>query len=251
MGSSQAKTKLVSDLAEKIHARISSGAYQPGFRLRQETLAREFEVSRTPVREALRQLEARGLISQTHRHSAVVCAPSSRDVRETYQVRAELEGLAAQLAAAWITDSELRELREIHGRFVSAVKELAAHNVSAARSRRPQAGVPKKVAAAAAAWIDANAQFHRTIHEAAGNLRLCRVIEDLALGHIRSIMLSSILGMDSHRMQQNISHHEQILEQLERRDSAGARQAMVQHIRESGEFVVRCLERGNSAEQAE
>src|ERR1700761_6187511 len=114
---SPSETKLVNQIVERIHAKIALGELGPGDRLRQELLAEEFKVSRTPIREALRLLEAKGVISQAHRHSAVIRGPSAREVRETYQVRSELEGLATELAAQWITDDQLEGLRGIHVRF--------------------------------------------------------------------------------------------------------------------------------------
>ena len=76
--------KLVIQIVERIEDKIALGEYRPGDRLRQEQLAEAFSISRTPVREALRLLEAKGVISQEHRHSAVIRAPSTREVRETY-----------------------------------------------------------------------------------------------------------------------------------------------------------------------
>ena len=224
--------KLVSELVHNIHAKIASGEYAAGTRLRQETLAREFEVSRTPIREALRQLEAKGVISQAHRRSAVVCAPSSRDVRETYQVRAELEGLAAQLAAEWITDEQIDRLRQIHERFVRAVKEL-----SVSRSDRS-----RRTSKASKEWIETNRAFHSLIYEACNNQRLRRMIADLNLGYTRTIMLSSSLGMDTHRMRRTIAHHEAILRALEARDSVESRRVMTKHILESSDFVIAWFE---------
>ena len=235
--------KLVSHLAEKIQERISSGEFPPGSRLRQELLATEYEVSRTPIREALRQLEAKGVLSQAHRRSAVVAAPSFRHVRETYQVRAELEGLAAELAATWISDAQLNLMREINHRFAAAVEDLARHSAMAAAGRVGEAQVTKEMIAAADTWITTNAEFHRIIHEAGDNQRLSAILHDLNLGQIRSIMLSTILGMDAHRLRLNLTHHERILAQLEQRDPKGARAAMAEHILEAREFVVRWLER--------
>lgn len=235
--------KLVNDLAEKIQERISSGEFPPGRRLRQELLAKEFEVSRTPIREALRRLEAKGVVSQAHRRSAVVCAPSSRDVRETYRVRAELEGLAAQLAAAWISDAQLRLMRETHQRFAAAVEKLARQSATAMAQQTGEAKITTQMSTAAEAWITTNAAFHRIIHEASDNRRLSAIIHDLNLGQIRSIMLSTILGMDAHRLRLNLKHHETILAKLEQRDAGGAREAVMEHILESGDFVVRWLER--------
>ena len=98
---------LVDHLASTLQARVLSGEIPTGTRLRQEAIAREFGVSRTPVREALRQLQAIGIAEVKPNRGAVVRAPTARDLREAYEVRAELEGLAAELAA---TRSEERRV---------------------------------------------------------------------------------------------------------------------------------------------
>ena len=218
--------KLVTELADKIYSKIVGGAFGPGSALRQEALAHEFDVSRTPIREALGQLEAKGVITQLRGHSAVVRTPSPREVREKYQIRAELEGLAAQLAAQWISDPQIEELAEIHARFARAVKGFGgARNTAAARD-----------------WIETNSAFHALIHVASNNLALRRHIDDLNLGYIRNVMLTSALGMDLHRMERNIRHHQAILEALSRRDPAQSRRVMTEHIVESGAFLVAWFE---------
>lgn len=231
--------KLVNELAERIYMKIVTGDFRPGSPLRQEALAQEFEVSRTPVREALRQLEAKGIISHAPGHSAVVRTPSSREVREKYQIRAELEGLAAQLAAEWITDGQLEELRSIHLRFARAVKGLSAERSNA---RRPNKGTTTPLSNPAKEWIESNAAFHSTIHVASNNLSLRRHIDDLNLGYIRNVMLTSVLGMDLHRMERNIRHHQAILDALANRDPVQSRRAMSEHIIESGDFLVAWFE---------
>ncbi len=87
------------DLAAALQNRILVGDYPVGTRLRQELLAAEFGVSRMPVREALHKLEALGLVEITPRRGAFIRGPSTEEIREAYVVRAELEGLAAELAA--------------------------------------------------------------------------------------------------------------------------------------------------------
>jgi DNA-binding GntR family transcriptional regulator len=235
MPASSSETKLVNQIVERIHDKIAVGELRPGDRLRQELLAEQFNVSRTPIREALRLLEAKGVISQEHRHSAVIRGPSTREVREIYQVRAELEGLAAELAAQWISDSQLQNLLDIHGKFVRSVKDLRAYK---ADSNRGQRGLLK----ASNTWIDTNNEFHALIQEASNNLRLRRVIDELYVGFISNVMYSSARGMDAHRMQQNINDHAEVLRALEKRDAAGARKAMHEHIVEGGRFVIAWLE---------
>jgi DNA-binding GntR family transcriptional regulator len=226
--------KLVNQIVERIHAKIALGEYRPGDRLRQEVLAEHFRVSRTPVREALRLLEAKGIITQEHRHSAVIRGPSTREVRETYQVRAELEGLAAELAAQWISDNQLDDLRNIHVQFESSVREMTAPRGTASRKR--------DLLKASNLWIVTNNQFHALIQQASNNLRLGQVINELYGGFIRNVMYSSARGMDAHRMQRNISSHEEILTALERRNAEVARESMQNHIHESGQLVIAWLE---------
>src|SRR3954454_17732051 len=90
---------LVDKLAAQLQARVLSGEFPSGTRLRQETLAEEFGVSRTPVREALRKLQATGLVELQPNRGALVRGLSLREIRDAYEVRAELEALAAELAA--------------------------------------------------------------------------------------------------------------------------------------------------------
>ncbi len=229
---SASSEKLVSHLADKINAKIVSGEYPPGTRLRQEALAETFSVSRTPIREALRQLEVKGVVQHTPNQGAMVRALSARDIREAYQVRAELEGLAAELAVEWITDAQIERIRAAQARFAQAVEQLAtAKDKKLARS--PAAKLPN--------WVDANDAFHAVILEASRNRRLSQVAQDMHIGFTRGVMMSA-LAMDGQRMRENVAQHDAILDAIERRDAAAARRAMTHHILRSGEIMVWWLE---------
>jgi DNA-binding GntR family transcriptional regulator len=224
--------KLLGSLADRIAAKIIAGEYPPGSRLRQETLAEEFSVSRTPVREALRQLEAKGVIQHVPNHGAIVLAPNARDIREAYQVRAELEGLAISLAVEWITDEQIDRMRSAQKRFADTVDKLTiAARKSSAKTRLRSA--PN--------WVESNDEFHGVVIEASGNRRLKQMIRDLHLGFTRNIMLSALM-MDGRRMRENVAQHEAILSATDRHDAAEARKAMTHHILRSGELIVWWLE---------
>ncbi len=240
MASQSSNTKLVNRIVERIDAKIAAGEYEPGVRLRQESLADEFKVSRTPIREALRLLEAKGAVLQAPHHSAVIRLPSTREIRETYQVRSELEGLAAQLAAQWISDNQLDDLRAVHDKFVHSVKELNARTAVKRNGR--------DILRSSNAWTDTNGEFHALIQSASNNLRLRQAINDLYAGFIRTVIYSSARTMDAHRMQRNIEDHEKILRALEARDAAQARKAMEGHIHESGTFVIAWRENNFAAD---
>jgi DNA-binding GntR family transcriptional regulator len=224
--------KLVGSLAERISARILAGEYPPGSRLRQEALAEEFSVSRTPIREALRQLEVKGVIQHVPNQGAIVLAPNARDIREAYQVRAELEGLAISLAVEWITDEQIERMRIAQKRFAATVEKLTlAARMSNAKAHLKN--VPN--------WVESNDEFHGVVIEASGNRRLRQLIRDLHLGFTRSVMLSA-LTMDGRRMRENVAQHEAILSAITRHDAIEARKEMTHHILRSGELIVWWLE---------
>jgi DNA-binding GntR family transcriptional regulator len=225
---------LVDRLAAAIQARVLAGEFASGERLRQATLASEFGVSRTPVREALRKLQAGGVVELEPNRGAVVRGPSAREVREAYEVRAELEGLAAELAATRIRDDELRRLHEAQELFRRSVKTLLQWK----RRRQPGETPP---ADAHDEWIRGNDLFHLAILDAAGNDRLRSTLADLHQSFPRDLTWI-VLGESSHLLERNVAQHGAILEAIERRDPAEARRLMTEHVRIAGALVTRRFE---------
>ena len=224
---------LVDHLAAVLQARVLSGEIATGTRLRQEAIASEFGVSRTPVREALRKLQALGVAVLEPNRGAVVRGPSAREVREAYEVRAELEGFAAERAAALITDSQLQRLRNAQRLFQRSISTLVSR-----RRRAPDAHTTWDDDSD---WVRANDSFHQAILEASGNERLLRTIADLHVAYPRALTWSALSG-SSALLEENVEQHAAILAAIEARDSAAARQAMAAHIRSAGELVARRLE---------
>jgi len=223
---------LVDRLAATIQARVLSGEFESGSRLRQESLASEFGVSRTPVREALRKLQAAGIVQLEPRRGARVRGPSAREVREAYEVRAELEGLAAALAAARIRDDELRRLREAQAMFEDSSQRLRAWK---------EAGTGQPPVQAHAGWIQGNDLFHLVIQEAAGNQRLATMLADLHQSFPRDLTWI-VLGESSHLLEENVAQHAAVLEAIAARDADAARRSMVEHVLRAGGLVVRRFE---------
>ena len=222
----------VERLAGAIQAQVLRGDVPVGTRLRQEALAEEFGVSRTPVREALRQLQATGLVELLPNRGAVVRGPSAREIREAYEVRAELEGLAARLAAERISDRDLVRLREAQTLFRKSVTTLIA--------RRARRTVPWKDESV---WVQANDLFHQAILDAAGNARLNHTIADLHRSFPRDLTWTA-LSQSSRLLEENVDQHDAILEAIERRNPEEARRRMVDHVRSAGELVTLHFEQG-------
>ena len=227
-----ADNSLVDRLAATIQARVLSGEIVRGSRLPQEALATEFGVSRTPVREALRKLQAAGVVEVLPNRGAVVRGPSAREIRESYEVRTELEGLAAELATARIADADLLRLREAEALFRTSVGEL----VSGLRR-----GGSDEAWDEHDDWVRANDRFHRAILDAAGNRRLAEVLADLRRSFPRELAWSA-LSANSRRLEDNVLQHGAILEAIERGDATAAREHMVAHIRTAGELVLHYFE---------
>ena len=131
---------------------IMRGRLAPGMPLEELEIARRFGVSRTPVREAIRQLAASGLVEARPHRSAIVTRPSSARLRAMFSVLSELEALCAGLAAVAMTDEERRQLEVLHARLA----ELAAR-------RDPQR------------FHAMNEQFHGAIYAGSHNEYLAEV----------------------------------------------------------------------------
>jgi DNA-binding GntR family transcriptional regulator len=190
------------------------------------------------VREALRKLQATGIIELFPHRGAVVRGPSAREIREAYEVRAELEGLAAELATRRISDRDLHRLREAEQLFRRSVTALVAR-------RRRRSSDPQWEDESA--WVQANDLFHQAILDAAGNARLSATIADLHRSFPRDLTWSALAG-NSRLLEENVGQHGAILEAVERHDPAEARRRMIEHVRRAGELVTLHVEQAAAGE---
>ena len=145
------------DIARVIEDEIVGGVIPPGTVLRQETLSERFDVSRTPVREALRRLAALGLVSFEPNRGVRVRSISAHELREAFLVRAELEALATEVATPKMTPDDLAEMDRIERRFGELTLELRDQ----ARS-----GAPRD-ASLFVEWMQANYAFHDVVYRVA------------------------------------------------------------------------------------
>ncbi|EHN11933.1 Transcriptional regulator GntR family [Patulibacter medicamentivorans] len=219
------RSALVDEIASQIRARIMSGEIAIGAQLRQAELANELGVSRTPIREALRQLQTSGLIEVVPNRGAVVRVPVPWEVREAYQVRAQLEGFATELAVKRISDAEIATLREAN----ETMREATVHPPALQPGEEPPT-------------TTANDVFHTTIHQASGNQRLARTINEINETFPRNVSWL-VLRDDQRHREQNVREHERILEAIVAGDGERARREMVEHVVGAGEHLARWYER--------
>ena len=196
---------------ELIRAAILDGRLTPGQRLKEEELARELGISRTPVREALLILQAEGLVDASPNRGAVVRALDADDLEDLYQLRALLEGHAARRAAGNISDAALVSLRESCDRFESIIDDEVTE------------------------LVKENVLFHNVILDASGSRRvsdLVRRVIELPLVY-RSYIWYSI---DQRRI--SAHYHRQITKALEARDGERAELVMKEHVFEARDVLV-------------
>lgn len=236
--STDERRALVDKLAAQLQARVLDGDLPPGTRLRQEALAAEFGVSRTPIREALRKLQASGLVDLRPNRGALVRGLTPREIRDAYAVRAELEGLAAELAALRIQQTQIERLHRAQAQFRESLSRMR-NGARNGRRRLSERDIE--------AWGSANDEFHQVIQEAAGNEVLVATLRHLHRSFPRGLS-RLVLRESTSLLAANVAEHEAILEAIERNDSAAARALMQQHVIRAGTLVtVRFEERATTA----
>lgn len=216
-------------LVDELQRRILSGAIPMGSWLRHNVIAEEFGISRTPVREALRVLEARGILTIVQNRGARVNGHSATEIRELGQVRAELEGFAAERAVQWINDDQLAQMQDALDRFAIAMDRYA---VDPTQARTPEANTR---------WAEANECFHGSILRGAGNRQLLLSIEDISRRLPRNSNYPVYAG-NSRLLEHNLAEHQAVADAIIARSAKKARTAMVKHIRSSTESLARFIE---------
>ena len=190
------------DAYRRLLMEIRAGTLKPGDRLLEADLATRLGISRTPVREAIRQLEADGLVVHVPRVGAAVRGLDPGEVTELYEMRSVLEGTAARLAARAASVVEL--------------EELAAINAELAAAR----GDPDRL-------HELNRQFHAALLDAARNRYLARSVAGLQ----KTLLLLGPTTLDrEERVRSAVEEHAQVLEALRARDETAAELAMRRHV---------------------
>jgi len=203
--SSRAATRVFQGVEEQ----IATGQLKDGEKLDEASLAERFQVSRTPVREALLQLVGSGLATQIPKRGCFVKAPSFREMIEMFEVMSELEGMCARLAARRISDQQLAALKAANKGCEEAIQANDSD-----------------------LYYHKNVEFHECIYTACGNGFLANETRSLRrrLQSFRRLQLR-VRG----RMPQSLNEHFEIIEAIEKGDADKADLISRQHVMIQGE----------------
>ena len=198
-----------SDLAyQKIKEEIKCGRLAPGEQLKEESLANLCQVSRTPVREALRRLESELIVKKANTGRAFVMHWSATEIREIFFLRAMLEGYAVELA-----------IKEIGKREISKLKSFNTE-IRAAIDAKPKPNVEL--------FVENNWNFHKIIVDASSSERLKLLIYTLVE---QPILHRIALSFDRKGMETSLHEHEELVRAIIKKDAVWARDIMSSHIR--------------------
>lgn len=188
--------------------RLVAGSYSPGAQLKEEHIARELGLSRTPVRAALKRLIDDGLATLDERRGVRVAEWTDADIQETYQLRSLLEAHAAQRAAQRTNPALIAELEQLNRQMAAAI----------ARGGPDMAMTLQSI----------NSRFHRAILDASASPRL-----KMLLGTIvdMPIVVRSFFVSTRQDLQQSLQHHRDVTDAIASGDGEVAAQAMQLHLR--------------------
>ncbi len=195
-------------LSQKVYralkTEIIKGSLKPGTKLSEGKIAEQMGVSRTPVREALKELAAEGFVKMNPNQAVVVSNASVEDVQEVLQIRGVLEGLAARLATKMISEEEIKELEKYQKQMEYYTKKDDV-----------------------LAFSEMDAEFHELILNVCGNNRLIQIRKNLSdQAHRYRIRSLSVPG----RLKYSLKEHQEIVEALKRKNAEQADRLSQKHI---------------------
>lgn len=202
---------LYEDVADKLREQIFSKKLLPGSWLDEQSLADQFGISRTPMREAIKVLASEGLVTIKMRRGAYVTEVFRSDLEQIFTILSLLEGQAAKEAATKASEAQLNLLDHLHHRLETAAADRDIEQ-----------------------FFEINVKFHELIQEIAGNRWMNGVIADLRKVlklHRRDSLTST------GRLQNSLLEHREILRALLKRDEAAAESAMQKHLANGLEAV--------------
>jgi DNA-binding GntR family transcriptional regulator len=211
------RTGIQTRVTDRLRAMIADGTLESGAALSEVALAEEFEVSRTPVREALKQLQTEGLVTIRPRVGTFVTRPSRREINELFQLKELLEGAAARLLAQ---RGDVREVAALRDNVKRADLAVEAGDVEGY-----------------AALVD---EFHDLIMVGADNSKLAQHYRIMMNQLAYSRRVQTSLSAPGRMIDSDAEHH-RVLELIIAKDAATAERVMREHVRASQSALLEAM----------
>ncbi|HXD41538.1 MAG TPA: GntR family transcriptional regulator [Ramlibacter sp.] len=212
------RAALHEQVAQRLRQMLVENRITPGAKLNERELTEVLQVSRTPLREAIKMLAAEGLVELLPNRGAIAVSLSEADVLNTFEVMAGLEGMSGELAAQRITDEELAEIKAMQFEMMAAYTRRDLSN-----------------------YYRINAKIHSAINAAAKNPVLTATYNQVN-ARLQALRFRS--NQDGEKWKRAMKEHEKMIDALQARDAAAMRELLVTHLRAKCDAVIGQLRRG-------
>jgi len=223
------RTTLRQQAYRRLRNKFLSGELVAGMALSENQLAKELGMSRTPIREAIRQMEMEGLLDYAPRCGAMVRMPDVRQLTEMYSVREALESHAAAMAARRISS-------EVIGKLDGLLKIMEA-----VRLDFLQSGESHLEGERLRRYLEADLEFHRVVVDAAGNRYLSKLVDDTRL--LVRVFTATFWRYDRGKLDESNRFHKRLLDALRSNDAEAARVVTIQAMQVARENAVEAFGR--------
>jgi DNA-binding GntR family transcriptional regulator len=204
-------------IVETVRGAIVNGQIPAGTRVAEPELADRFGISRTPIREAFRQLESEGFITVIPRKGAVVASLSAKDISDFYDLKTVLEGYAARCAAKTLTEKDIAKMESVNRQMEAAATKNDLRRV-----------------------LNLHNEFHDIFLKSCGNEKLHTIVQNLVRQFQRFRLILAIRG----RMDGSIKQHWEIIEAFRKRDARMAESLVMKNAQYGKKILLRELAKG-------
>lgn len=206
------RAALHEQVANRLRQMLVEGHIAPGAKLNERELAHVLDVSRTPLREAIKMLAAEGLVELLPNRGAIAVSLTEADVHHTFELMAALEALSGELAAQRITDKELAEIKAMHFEMLAAYTR-----------------------ADLSAYYQINAKIHRAINAAAKNPVLSATYNQVN-ARLQALRFRS--NQNGAKWKRAVKEHEKMVEALAAHDAAAMHEVLMAHLENKRDAVL-------------
>ena len=211
-------TNLYVEVINSIITAIATGELKSGEKIIEQTIATEMNISRAPIREAIRELAAQGIVEYIPKKGATVATLDKKNIEETYSLRALLEGMAVRLAIDNFTQEDIETLESLSKIMTESLKKQDVEN-----------------------FINCDVAFHSLICQRSNHSKLQKLIENFVLQTKLYMVMSKYNMLINSSLSIEYGVHDKLIELIKEREKEKAEKEMKDHIMNSGAVLINYL----------